>query len=169
MAISVDSVGQQAAMVEKLDLPFPLLADPDRSAAITPLGVADERDPREISLPAMILVDSEGNEAFRFISRDYADRLPEDTVLEEVRELGLGPTTQPAPKPGTPEPGEKAYPLDKLPYYFRGARFAVQAFGFRHKDLSDDLKEDSKAFVEETDRYFAAIVALRRRLAGGSS
>ena len=149
-------------MVEKLDLPFPLLADPDRTGAITPLGVADPKDQRKIALPAVILVDPEGEEAFRFVSRDYADRLPEDTVLEAVHKLGLGPTTQAVPKPGTPEPGEKAYPLDMLPYYFRGARFAVQAFGLRHKDLSEELKEDSKAYVEETDRYFAAIVALRR-------
>jgi hypothetical protein len=148
-----------------LDLPFPLLADPDRSAAIEPLGLADPKDPREIALPAMILVDADGEEAFRFVSRDYADRLAEDEVLEKVRQLGLGPTTQAAPTPGTSQPGERAMPLDGLPYYLRGARFAVAAFGFRHKDLDDALKEDSKAYVEEMDRYLEAVQALRKRLA----
>jgi hypothetical protein len=164
-AVSVDSVGQQAAILDMLDLPFPLLTDPDRSSAIEPFGVADPRDPREIAVPAMILVDTDGNETFRFVSRDYADRIPEDEVLEKVRALGLGPTTQAAPSPGTPQPGERAMPLDGLPYYLRGARFAVAAFGFRHKDLDESLKEDSKAYVEEMERYLEAVQALRKRLA----
>lgn len=152
-------------MVEKLDLPYPLLSDPDRSGAIEPLGVSDAKDQREIALASMIIVDPDRNEVFRFHSRDYADRLHEDDVLEQAKKLGLGPTTQRAPRPGTPEPGDRAFPVEMLPYYFRGARFAVQAFGFRHKDLSEDLKADSKAFVEEMDRYYAEIVTLRRRLA----
>ena len=151
-------------MVEKLDLPFPLLSDPDRSGAIEPLGVADPKDERKIALASLVLVDAGGNEAWRFISRDYADRMPENDVLEHARKLGLGPTTQRAPVPGTPEPGDRAYPVDMLPYYFRGARFAALAIGRRYKDLSDELKADTKAYVEETDRYFAEIVALRRRL-----
>jgi len=162
----VDSVGQHAATVASLRIPFPLLSDPDRSLAIEPFGVADPNDPRNLARPAMIVVDSEGNEAFRFVSRDYADRLPEDDVLDVVQGLDLGPTTQPAPTPGTPEPGKKAMPLDGLPYYLRGARFAVQALGLRHKDLGEEFKEDAKAYVAEMDRYFEAVQALRERLAG---
>jgi AhpC/TSA family len=167
VAISVDSVGQQAAMVEKLDLPFPMLSDPDRSIAITPFGVADPTDERRIATPAVVLVDTAGSEAWRFVSRDYADRLPEALVLERARALGLGPTTQRAPRPGTPEPGDRAFPVEMLPYYYRGARFAALAIGRRYKDLSEELKGDTKAFVEEVDRYFAEIVALRRRLGSG--
>ncbi len=162
----MDSVGQHAATVASLRIPFPLLSDPDRSLAIEPFGVADPNDPRNLARPAMIVVDSEGNEAFRFVSRDYADRLPEDDVLDVVQGLDLGPTTQPAPTPGTPEPGKKAMPLDGLPYYLRGARFAVQALGLRHKDLGEEFKEDAKAYVAEMDRYFEAVQALRKRLAG---
>lgn len=154
-------------MVEKLDLPFPMLSDPDRSVAITPLGIADPEDERRIARPAVVLVDTEGNEAWRFVSRDYADRLPEALVLDEARSLGLEPTTQRAPRQGTPEPGERAFPVEMLPYYFRGARFAALAIGLRYKDLSDELKNDTKAYVEEVDRYFAEIVALRRRLGSG--
>lgn len=36
--------------------PFPLLSDPDRSKAIIPLGVADEKDDRLLSRPALIVV-----------------------------------------------------------------------------------------------------------------
>jgi hypothetical protein len=112
------------------------------------------------------VVDSAGNERFRFVSRDYADRLPEDDVLEVVQGLGLGPTTQSAPTPGTPEPGERAMPLDGLPFYLRGARFAVQALGLRHKDLGEEFKEDAKAYVAEMDRYLEAVRALRKRVGG---
>ena len=163
----MDSVGQQAAIVDMLDLPFPLLSDPDRTLAIDPLGVADPVDPRELATPAMILIDPEGEEAFRFESRDYADRLPEDEVLDHVRKLGLGPTTQAAPSAGTPQPGERAMPLDGLPYYLSGARFAVAAFGYRHKDLDEGLKEDSKAYVAQMDRYREVVRDLRKRLNSG--
>ena len=165
VGISIDSVGQNAAAVDMLDLPFPLLADPDRSLAIEPFGVADPNDRRNLARPAMILIDTGGNEAFRFVSRDYADRLPEDDVLETVLASGLGSTTQPAPTPGVPEPGRYAMALDDLPVYFRGARFAAQALGLRHKDLGEAFKEDSKAYVAEMDRYWEAVQALRRRLA----
>lgn len=167
VAISVDSVGQHAAMVEKLDLPFPMLSDPDRSLAITPFGVADPKDERFIAVPAVVLVGTDGEEAWRFVSRDYADRLPEELVLEQAKALGLEPATQRAPRPGIPDPGARAFPVEMLPYYFRGARFAALAIGLRHKDLSDELKNDTKAYVEEVDRYFGEIVALRRRLGGG--
>lgn len=167
MAITVDSVGQHAAMVEKLDLPFPMLSDPDRSLAIEPYGVADPKDERMIAVAALILVDPDGNEVWRFVSRDYADRLPETRVLEEAQRLGLETTTQRAPRQGGPEPGDRAFPVEALPYYFRGARFAALAIGLRHKDLSEDLKADTKAYVEEVDRYFAEVVALRRRLGSG--
>ncbi len=150
-----------------LRIPFPLLSDPDRSLAIEPFGVADPNDPRNLARPAMIVVDRAGNERFRFVSRDYADRLPEADVLDMVHRLGLGPTTQAAPTPGTPEPGKRAMPLDGLPFYLRGARFAVQALGLRHKDLGEEFKEDAKAYVAEMDRYLEAVRALRKRVGGG--
>lgn len=151
-------------MVEKLDLPFPLLSDPDRSLLIEPAGVADPDDPREIARPAMILLDPDGDERFRFVSRDYADRLPEDDVLDAARDLGLGATDQPPPRPGDPEPGPRAMPREALLPYFRGARYAALALGLRHKDLSDDLKADTKAYVDQMDRFIEVMKDLRRRL-----
>ena len=154
-------------MVEKLDLPFPLLSDPDRSLAIGPFDVVDESDPRDLARPAMIIVDPDGDEVYRFVSRDFADRLPEEEVLEKVQALGLEPTTQPRPTPGTPDPGERAVRLDALTTYFRGARFAILAFGLRHKDLSEELKQDSKAYVEMLDRYWEHVRELQNRMSQG--
>ena len=149
-------------MVEKLALPFPLLSDRDRDGLIGPLGVADEKDPREIARPAVVLVRPDGTEAWRFVSRDFADRLPEDEVLERARDLGLDATTQETPETVAPEPGPKAMALDDLPVYFRGARFAALAMGLRHAPLGDAIKEDSKAYVAEMDRFLDAVGDLRR-------
>ena len=161
--MSIDSPAQNAAMVEKLSLPFPLLSDPDRSKMIEPMGVADPNDARSIAKPAMVLIGSDGSEHWRFVSRDYADRLPNDEVLDHVRSLSLSAVSQASPEVGAVEPGPGAMPFEGLFFYLRGARFAAQAMGMRHKDLGDEIKEDSKAYVAEMDEMLEAIKALTRR------
>lgn len=150
-------------MIEKLNLPFPILSDPDRQAAIGPLGFSNPTDERNIAYPGTVIFDTEGNETFRWQSRDFADRIPEDDVLAELRKLGHPPTTQSPPTLGTSEPGPKAMPFDQLGAYFRGARFAAVALGLRHKDAYPAIKEDSKAYVAEMDRYLAAYTDLKER------
>lgn len=150
-------------MVDKLDLPFALLSDPDRSQAIEPFGVADPKDERQISIPAMILLAPGGKEVWRFVSRDFADRLPEDEVLHEARALSLGPAEQHPPEAGHPDPGPRAMPLESLPVYLRGARFAALAMGLRHGHHDESIKEDSKAYVAEMDRYVEAVRELIAR------
>ncbi len=149
-------------MIDKLDLPFPLLSDPDRSAAINPLDVADPNDPREIARPAMVLFAPGGEEVWRFVSRDFADRMPEDEVLDRIAEEGWSATTQDAPTIGSTEPGEAAMPLEQLPSYLRGARFAALAMGLRHKNLGQEIVDDSKAYVAEMDRFIESTSALRK-------
>lgn len=162
-AISVDSPQRNAAMVEKLTLPFPYLCDPDRSKAIVPYGVADEKDDRHIARPALVVVTRDREEAFRFVSRDFADRLPEDQVVMAVQQLALAPTTQEPPRIGPAEPGPRSLSLHDLRVYFRGARFAALAMGQRHGHHAETIKADSKAYVAEMDRYTEALEWLRQR------
>lgn len=150
-------------MVEKLSLPFPFLSDPDRSLAISPLDVADAKDERNISQPAVILVTPDREEAFRFVSRDFAERMPEAEILARAGDLGLPPTTQEPPMVGPAEPGPRSLRLDQLKIYMRGARFAALAMGLRHGHLSEEIKDDSKAYVAEMDRYSEAIDEMMRR------
>lgn len=147
-------------MVEKLELPFPLLSDPDRSQAIEPYGVADPKDERNIARPAVVVLSPSGEEVFRFVSRDFADRIPEDELIEVLDGAGLPATTQEPPAPGNPQPGPKAMPLHGLPFYFRGARFAALAMGVRHRHLGAEIKEDSLAYIAEMDRYMEAVQQL---------
>jgi hypothetical protein len=130
-AIDVDSPNQHAAMVEKLNLAFPMLSDPDRSLAIGPYDLMNTVDPRNLAIPATVLVGPAGEELSRSVSRDYADRPFEDAALESLRELGLDPVTQPAPTPGKPERGQAAMPFGDLRTYFRGAKFGSKAMGLR--------------------------------------
>lgn len=146
-------------MIDKLDLPFPLLSDPDRSSAIVPFDVADAADKRNIARPAVILLDPSGTEVYRRVARDFADRVTEDDVVEQVRALGLPPTSQAVPELGTAEPGPKAMPFDALVPYYRGARFAVVAMSRRHPEIESDAQD----YIDEMDRYMANVVALFRK------
>lgn len=150
-------------MIEKLSLPFPIMSDPDRSLIIEPAGVADPNDRRNISRPAMILFAPGGDEHWRYVSRDFADRLQNDVVLEQLEALELPPTTQSGPEIGTAVAGPTAMPFEGLVPYLKGARFAALTMGLRHKHLSDEIKEDSKAYVAEMDMMLEAIAELNDR------
>ncbi len=164
VAIDVDSPGQHAAMVEKLSLPFPFLSDPDREAAITPLGLANPTDERNIAIPAIVIVGPDGEEAWRWVSRDFADRIPEDDVIAAARSLGLPPVEAEAVAAGHPEPGPRATRLDSLSAYFRGAKFAALAMSLRMREIpeaKEAAKAESIALGAEMDRYVEALRALR--------
>ncbi|MCQ3804827.1 MAG: peroxiredoxin family protein [Acidimicrobiia bacterium] len=162
-AIDIDDPDRHAAMVAKLQLAFPMLSDPDRTGAIAPYGLEDSHDPRRLAIPALVAAEPGGAEFYRFVARDYADRLPEDDLLEVLETRGLPPTTQPPPTPGHASPGPGAMPLRAMIPYFRGGRFAALALGLRHRHLGEDFKDDSKAFVAEMDRFVEAVKSLKSR------
>lgn len=158
-AVVVDSPEQNAAMVEKLRLPFPILSDPDRKLAIEPYDVADPRDPRDIAIPTTVVIDPEGNEVWRKQSFDFAERPEEDAVLEVVRSLGLGPTHQEPTPIRNATPGPKAMPFPSLTAYYRGAKFAAIAMSRRFPEA----KENAKAYAAQMDRYIEAVHETRDR------
>ena len=162
-AISIDPPDRNAAMVAKLSLPFPFLSDPDRSLAIRPFDVADEKDDRHIARPAVVVVAPDNKEVFRLVSRDFADRASEDRVLASLQELKLPATTQPVPEPGQADPSPRSLSPSNLRIYFRGARFAAQAMGLRHAHYAEEIKVDSKAYVAEMDRFTEALDWLRAK------
>lgn len=156
--IDIDSPAQHAAMVEKLNLPFPMLSDPDRSVAITPYDLVDEVDRRNLAIPATVVIDADGNEIWRRVSRDYADRPPEDEALDVVRSLQLEPAARQVVEPGTPEAGPRAMPFQELRTYFRGAKFAARAMGSRFPEARDD----ALVFSDLMDRYMEDVTAMYR-------
>ena len=104
----------------------------------------------------MVLVTPQQQEAWRFVSRDYADRLPEDELIKELAELDLPPTELERVEIGPREPGRVAMPFEHLFPYFRGGRFAVSAMLARHPELG----EDAEAYVAQMDRYMENVKRL---------
>lgn len=155
VGISVDSTGQNAAMVNKLRLPFPLLSDPDGKRAIKPYGVWHEE--ASIAKPAAVLLRPDGQTAFRYVGGDFADRPNDDDVIAHVRALDLPPTTQPPPRPGTLRPGPRAVDIGGLPAYYRGAKFAVTAV----KGRVQEATAVADVLTAEYDRYLEAVIQLR--------
>jgi hypothetical protein len=164
-ALSADTVAQNTAVVEKLALPFPILSDPDRTRAITPLGFADDDDPRQISKPGTMIIAPGGEVVFSVTGRDYADRPDEDILLDHLRGLGLPATTQAAPELGEAQAGETAMAYEGLSFYFRGAKFAGLALRGRHRDLGEDFRDDAKAYVRMVERYMEALPYVEQRRA----
>lgn len=164
-AISADTPPMNAAVVEKLLLPFPILSDADRDQAITPMGFADEKDPREIARPGAVVISPEAEVVYSFLGRDYTDRPLEDVLLDELVRLGLDPADQTPPELGVIEAGEKAMPYNGLAPYFRGAKFAGLAIRSRYRDLGVDFADDLKKYVEMLDRYLEALPGVEERRA----
>lgn len=149
----------------KLGISIPIFSDESREAAIRPLGFDDEKDPRKISLPGVVIVAPDGEIVYRFVGRDYADRPHEDELLEHLAALGLPPTTQEEYEPGPAEAGPTAMPLEGLPHYFRGAKFATLAVRRRHRHLGDEFTADGKQYIQMVDRYLEALSTLEERKA----
>ncbi len=147
-------------MIDKLMLPFPMLSDEDRSQVITPWGLANPADKRNLAFPALIIVTPDREEVYRWVSKEFAFRLPEDDLVEVLAGLGLPPTTQELPRLGPMEAGPRAMPIRAMAPYFRGARFAAVAFGKRHPAIGDDVE----FFTGQMDRYAQSLQALKARI-----
>jgi len=114
VAIVVDAPEQNAAMVEKLALPFPILSDPDGEGAIKPYDLWDADG--DTAKPAIVVVAPDGREAYRYDGVDFMDRPNDDEVLTALDGLGLPPLKAPAVPPAAPpgSPSDKAGRLGSL-------------------------------------------------------
>ncbi len=77
-AIVVDPVENNAAMVDKLLLPFPILSDPE-GRVIREYGVWNDGE-GGIAKPSLFLVEPDRSFRFTYVGEDYADR-PTDEEL----------------------------------------------------------------------------------------
>jgi len=153
-AIVIDTPEQNAAMVEKLALPFPILADPDGEGAIKPLGVWDAEG--KMATPAIVVLAPDGHEVYRYVGVDFMDRPNDDAILDTLSSLGLPATETPTATIAhlDPKPGPRATKLDDLAVYMRGVRFAAMALADRARDPVD--KAEAKRTSRMAERYVAA-------------
>jgi peroxiredoxin Q/BCP len=81
--VSVDSVEQNHAMVDKLLLPFPLLSDPE-GRVIKDWGVWTNGE-GGIAKPSIFAIRSDGSIAWEYVGRDFADRPTDDELFNSLR------------------------------------------------------------------------------------
>lgn len=146
-------------MIDKLRLPFAMLSDPGGRGLLRTLDAYNPDERGGIGKPGVFVVGPDGDEQFREVARDFADRISEDELLAQVRKLDLPATTQPALDSVEPQPGDEAMPVRALLPYCRGARFAAKAMGMRHPQA----RADADRYVAQMDRYMDVIREFRRR------
>ncbi len=133
----MDPPGHNAAMVEKLDLPFTLLSDP-RGDLIKSLGLWNGEE--GVSEPAVVVVDGTGVVRHLYSGgTDFSDRPPEEALLAALEEVGV--TAGETKDGGEPEirvsaeeaenetvrPDKPAIALEELGPYYPGTYFATVA------------------------------------------
>ena len=153
-AIVIDPREQNAVMVEKLAVRFPILSDPEGAGAIKPYDVWDAEG--KMATPAIVVLVPDGHEAYRYAGVDFMDRPNDDEILEALSSLGLSATETPT---GTiphldPRPGSRATRLEHLAVYMRGVRFASMALAGRARDPFD--KAEAERTSRMAERYIAA-------------
>jgi peroxiredoxin len=83
VAISVDPVENNRAMVEKLLLPFPVLSDPD-GGVVKEWGVWTDAE-GGIARPSIFAIRKGGAIALKYVGVDYADRPTDDELFASLR------------------------------------------------------------------------------------
>lgn len=92
-AISVDEPAQNKALIEHLELPYPLLSD-RAGDVIRAYGVMVAEG--DMAVPATFVVHG-GRVTWRHVGEDKADRPGADAVVDEVRRLTAGGPASAAP------------------------------------------------------------------------
>ncbi len=82
MGISVDPVENNHAMVEKLELPFPLLSDPE-GRVIKEWGVWNDND-GGVAKPSIFAIRKDRSVAWRYVGHDYADRPADEELFDSL-------------------------------------------------------------------------------------
>jgi len=163
-AVVIDTPEQNAAMAEKLALPFPVLSDPGGERAIRPYDVWD--GPGQMAKPAIVVLAPDGREVYRYVGVDFLDRPNDDAVFAALDDLGLPPieaATDTVPRLA-PAPSGRAYKLTDLGPYMRGVRFSMTAMAGRARDPFD--KAEAERTAKMAERFMAAQGATLRATNG---
>lgn len=166
--ISVDPIADNAAMVQKLVLPFPLLSDPE-GTLLQRFGLWDADE--HIAKPAIALVDGSGSIVYLYSGQDFADRPGDAAIFETFDRLERGGTYAHE----TPQihvtadearqsvwPDKKAKALEELVPYYQGAFFASVALKERlikkgERDAGSEITSYQRMVREYRDALVATV------------
>ncbi len=151
----MDPPQNNARMVGKLRLPFPLLSDP-RGELIERYGLWDDKD--GVAIPSIIVVDRSREVRYLYSGSDFADRPGDDEVFAALKGLDGGirriTSTPPEIRITAPEarresvrPNKPPMQMEQLLPYYRGVYFTTVAlkkrFGERGRSGRDAFREVS--------------------------
>jgi peroxiredoxin len=165
--ISVDPPSNNARMVGKLLLPFPLLSDPEGELArLCGLWNAEEG----VAVPAVVIVDQSGEVRYLYSGRDFADRPGDEEVFATLDELDSGIerlTGGPEFQVGAAQaressvrPDRRAMELEQITSYYRGVFFTTEVLKERFGRLDragKDALEEMDAFDRMVRSYIEAL------------
>ncbi len=166
VGISVDTIADNAAMVQKLVLPFPLLSDPEGTLIqYFELWDSDER----IAKPAIAVVDQAGSIVYLYSGQDFADRPGDTAIFETIERMERGGTyTDETPQiqvtadeaRQSVRPDKKAKTLEELVPYYQGAFSASVALKGRMIQKGDrDAGSEITSYQRMVREYRDALVA----------
>ena len=157
----MDPPEHNKAMVEKLDLPFPLLSDARGELS----KLYDLWNAREgVAVPAILVVDRSGTVRYPYKGEDFADRPGDAPIFETLDGLaGEGGSETDADAPAevglsadeaessTVRPERPPMALEQLVPYYRGIYFTTVALKKRFAGMEPGGEEATA----EVDRYQA--------------
>jgi peroxiredoxin len=165
--ISVDPPGNNARMVGKLLIPFPLLSDP-RGELIKRYGLWDEEE--GVAVPSILVVDRSGEIRYRYSGSDFADRPSDEAVFAaldgldgSIRRLTGGPELRVTAKEAreSVRPDRRPMTLEELFIYYRGVFFATVAL---RKRLGAWGRPSERAALKEVSDYQTMVRRYRKAL-----
>ena len=154
----MDPPGHNEDMVEKLDLPFPLLSDAKGELS----KLYDLWNDREgVAVPAIVVLDRSGTVQYLYKGSDFADRPGDDLIFEVLDAIPKREDTDTDRSPAvilsadeaeasTVRPDRPAMTLDQLLPYYRGVYFTNVAL---KKRLDGIGKPGGREAYDEVDSY----------------
>lgn len=153
IAISVDPEERQAAMFQRWPTPNVLyVSDPGGETYLKGIEMFDPDERDGLALPGLFVIDPDGNEAFGYRGRDFADRTHDEDVFEALEGLGLDAIEPPAGGPvgdGVEVDQKGAFTPKLYGPYFTGNRFGAIAIGGRAEgDEARGLAREHRKMAE---------------------
>lgn len=170
VGISVDPPDHNVAMVEKLELPFPLLSDA-RGELGKLYGLWNED--KGVEVPSIIVVDRSWEIQHLYSGSDFADR-PADAeifeVLDGLEDSGEFSEQEPQVSISSEEANEEsvrpekpAMTLEQLVPYYRGVFFTTVAFKKRFGEgRNKEALDEVGSFQKLTSGYSEALQETRK-------
>lgn len=155
VAVSVDPPGRNEALRDRWHIPFPIVSDPVGELLLLRLDAWNPDERGGIAWPTVMVFDPSGTEVFRSRSRDFADRPPDDDLLDAVTRMDLPPLTLgPAPQQTEPIQDRAAYRTEAFGSFFRGIRSGVRGLSSRLESEAD--RSEAHAMVAMASSFIDA-------------